>query len=219
MSLTQRKKDILKYLIENFIENAEPVSSQTIAESSNLGISPATIRKEMNELEELGYLTHPHISAGRIPTDLGYRYYVDNIVFGEGGFKLNKQNQLVSIEIPSNKEMDLELILQSAVNILFKFTNYVSMIITPEIQKSQFKHMELIEKKDSFYNVGIGINLDNQISDPEKEISISLILKNGDSISKEEVLREFILKVKENQKKILEDADFSLKKWSSYLIK
>ena len=62
----------------------EPVSSQTIAESSNLGISPATIRKEMNELEELGYLTHPHISAGRIPTDLGYRYYVDNIVFGEG---------------------------------------------------------------------------------------------------------------------------------------
>lgn len=77
----------------------------------------------------------------------------------------------------------------------------------------------LIEKKDIFYNVGIGINLDNQITDPEKETSISLILKNGDSISKEEVLREFILRVKENQKKILEDADFSLKKWSSYLIK
>jgi len=151
MSLTQRKKDILKYLIENFIENAEPVSSQSIAESSNLGISSATIRKEMNELEELGYLTHPHTSAGRIPTDLGYRYYVDNIVFGDERFKVNKQNQLVSIEIPSNKEMDLELILQSAVNILFKFTNYVSMIITPEIQKSKFKHMELIELTDNNY--------------------------------------------------------------------
>ncbi len=90
MKFTSRKKEILKQVILNFIEKAEPVSSQVLAENLKNEISSATIRNEMADLEEMGYLSHPHTSAGRIPTDSGYRYYIDNVVFGEEKSKLSQ---------------------------------------------------------------------------------------------------------------------------------
>ncbi|MES0342171.1 MAG: hypothetical protein ABUK08_07655, partial [Candidatus Humimicrobiaceae bacterium] len=76
MDFTNRKKIILQEVIVRFIKDAEPVSSGKVAASLVLDISSATIRKEMYELEEMGYLTHPHTSSGRVPTDMGYRFYV-----------------------------------------------------------------------------------------------------------------------------------------------
>lgn len=75
-----RKEELLKLIVENYIETAEPVGSQFLAERSDLGVSGATVRNEMRELEDAGLLMHPHTSAGRMPTEAGYRYYVDHLL-------------------------------------------------------------------------------------------------------------------------------------------
>ena len=80
MSLDERKMKILKAIISTYLETGEPVGSRTIARDSDLHLSSATIRNEMADLEELGYILQPHTSAGRIPSDLGYRYYVDHLM-------------------------------------------------------------------------------------------------------------------------------------------
>ena len=80
MELNARKKKILEVIIRDYINTAEPVGSRTLSKRCNLGISPATIRNEMADLEDLGYLVQPHTSSGRIPTQQAYRYYVDEIM-------------------------------------------------------------------------------------------------------------------------------------------
>ena len=80
MVLNERKKRILQIIIEDYISTAEPVGSRTIARKYDLGLSPATIRNEMSDLELLGYLEQPHTSAGRIPSAMAYRFYVDSMV-------------------------------------------------------------------------------------------------------------------------------------------
>ena len=153
MKFSSRKKDILEQVILNFIERAEPVSSQILVENLKNEISSATIRKEMADLEEMGYLSHPHTSAGRIPTDAGYRYYIDNVVFGDEKSRINVQNQMAPLSLPVNREMDLETILQLSTETLSKFTNYLSMIVAPEINQSKLRHIELLkfEKNDYLF--------------------------------------------------------------------
>ncbi|MDR0425063.1 MAG: heat-inducible transcription repressor HrcA, partial [Clostridiales Family XIII bacterium] len=80
MELTERKLRILQAIVSDFISSAEPVGSRTLSKKYGMGISPATIRNEMSDLEELGYLTHPHTSAGRVPSDMAYRLYVDTLM-------------------------------------------------------------------------------------------------------------------------------------------
>jgi heat-inducible transcriptional repressor len=146
MKFTERKINILKEVVSRFIENADPVSSKKIAQDSEFDLSPATIRKEMAELEEMGYLTHPHTSAGRMPTDKGYRFYVDNVIREELSLKTNfyagKSNAL---RVVVDKDMEIETILQRSVEMLAKFTNYLSMIVTPTIKQSKYKHIELLK--------------------------------------------------------------------------
>ncbi|MBC7333163.1 MAG: heat-inducible transcription repressor HrcA [Actinobacteria bacterium] len=144
MKLTQRKKEILQETIVEFIKRAEPVSSQSIARKLGSELSPATIRKEMAELEEMGYLTHPHTSAGRIPTDMGYRYYVDHIVYEKLNLASKNKKEVVSIDLMVDKDMGLEAILERYSQLLAKFTNYLSMIVAPNISQSKFRHIELI---------------------------------------------------------------------------
>jgi heat-inducible transcriptional repressor len=81
--LGPRKSAVLHAIVEEYVRSGEPVGSETIAERAGIGVSRATIRNEMAALEELGYLTHPHTSAGRIPTDIGYRHYVDSLPAGD----------------------------------------------------------------------------------------------------------------------------------------
>ena len=89
--LTERQKKILQLVIDDYIETAEPVGSRTIARKYNLGISPATIRNEMSDLELLGFLEQPHTSAGRIPSAAAYRLYVDSLA-GEGSLTLSSSD-------------------------------------------------------------------------------------------------------------------------------
>lgn len=146
MKFTERKINILKEVVGRFIENADPVSSKKIAQDSEFDLSPATIRKEMADLEAMGYLTHPHTSAGRMPTDKGYRFYVDNVIREESSIKTNsyaRKSNALSMVV--DKDMEIETILQRSVEMLAKFTNYLSMIVTPTIQQSKYKHIELLK--------------------------------------------------------------------------
>jgi heat-inducible transcriptional repressor len=146
MKFTERKIGILREVVGRFIENADPVSSKEIVNNLDFDLSSATIRKEMAELESMGYLTHPHTSAGRMPTDKGYRFYVDNLLKEElnaGTDYDNKSSNAINIAI--DKDMEIEAILQKCTEMLARFTNYLSMIIAPTIQQSRFKHIELLK--------------------------------------------------------------------------
>lgn len=116
MNLDERKKKILATVVENYIESAEPVASKTIAEKYEREFSSATIRNEMKQLEDIGLLEQPHISAGRVPSTMGYRYYVDNLM---------KENILTMVEIDyiNNNIIsygDAEATLENAANVISK---------------------------------------------------------------------------------------------------
>jgi heat-inducible transcriptional repressor len=145
MNLTDRKREILKEVIARFIESAEPVSSQNIVENTELGLSSATIRKEMAELEKLGYLTHPHTSAGRIPSDMGYRFFVDTFVKEENLPAAADHKDMPEIAIDINREMEIDTILKKSSEQLAKITSYLSMIVAPAVYQSKFRHLELLE--------------------------------------------------------------------------
>ncbi len=151
MDFTNRKKIILQGIIVRFIKDAEPVSSGKIAASLNLDISSATIRKEMYELEEMGYLTHPHTSSGRVPTDTGYRFYVDNITESNLNPIVKKEQELPEIRNIITKSMEIEAVLKESTEILARITNYLSMIVAPTIDQSKFKHLELLKFEGENY--------------------------------------------------------------------
>jgi len=146
MKFTERKINILKEVVDRFIAKADPVSSKKIAQDSEFDLSPATIRKEMAELEEMGYLTHPHTSAGRMPTDKGYRFYVDNVIKEELNASVDVYNKKSNaLDMAVDKDMEIETILQRSAEMLATFTNYLSMVVTPTIQQSRYKHIELLK--------------------------------------------------------------------------
>lgn len=144
MEFTERKIEILKEVVDRFIAKADPVSSGKIARDSEFDLSSATIRKEMAELEAMGYLTHPHTSAGRTPTDKGYRFYVDNVIKEELDVNAGDESS-PALDIAFGKNMEIEIILQKSAEMLTRFTNYLSMVVAPTIQQSRFKHIELLK--------------------------------------------------------------------------
>ncbi|MGI6097188.1 MAG: heat-inducible transcriptional repressor HrcA [Dethiobacteria bacterium] len=142
MPLNERKKQILYAVVKEHVNNAEPVGSRTLARRYNLGFSSATIRNEMADLEEMGYLKQPHTSAGRIPSEKGYRYYVDFLMevpalTEEEEIRLNKALKL-------EKMREIEQIIQNVSKGLSEITNYTSLVIAPQLTKSAFKEMRII---------------------------------------------------------------------------
>ncbi|MGM0365051.1 MAG: heat-inducible transcriptional repressor HrcA [Actinomycetota bacterium] len=143
MKLSERKKEIIKQVAARYIDDAEPVSSKSVASSPSLDVSTATIRKEMSELEEMGYLTHPHTSAGRIPTDKGYRFYVDNLI--ETGLHKKNNKDMPAINMEVSGDMELETVLKKSSENLARITNYLSMIVAPTLSQSRLRHIELLK--------------------------------------------------------------------------
>lgn len=139
--LDARKKKILEAVIEEYNKTAEPVPSSKIASDYNLDFSPATIRNEMAELEELGYLEQPHTSAGRIPSSKGYRLYIDDIMKEKNLSTKEKQN------IDSILQSDIakfENIIKEASNILSRLTNYASIAIGPGMESCTVDEIKLV---------------------------------------------------------------------------
>jgi heat-inducible transcriptional repressor len=139
--LTDRQRMILNAIIDDYIRSAEPIGSRSISKRGDVGFSPATIRNEMADLEELGYLEQPHTSAGRIPSIKGYRYYVDHLVrLGE----VNEQDLNTVRSFFAEKMVQTEQIIQHAAMILSNLTNYTSIVLGPETFTTSLKHFQLV---------------------------------------------------------------------------
>lgn len=136
-AIDDRKMKILKAIIRNYLETGEPVGSRTISKYTDLNLSSATIRNEMADLEELGYIYQPHTSAGRIPTDKGYRFYVDNMM-EEKDQEVTKMKEFMIQKVDR-----LELLLKQMAKILAANTNYATMITSPRSQQNRIKFIQL----------------------------------------------------------------------------
>lgn len=145
MELSERKKAILQAIIEDYIASAEPVGSRNIAKNHDLGLSAATIRNEMADLEEMGYLDKPHTSAGRIPSEMGYRFYVDSLMRRYSLTMEEISNLQSSMDRKYNQ---LENVVSEISDIISKATNYPAIVELPMAQKSRLRSvkMMLIEK-------------------------------------------------------------------------
>ena len=143
MQMDERKWTILKAIIKTYLETGEPVGSRTISKYTDLNLSSATIRNEMSDLEEMGYILQPHTSAGRIPSDAGYRFYVDHM--------MEEKDQ----EVAEMKEMMLqrqdrmELMLKQVVKYLAVNTNYATMITGPVYHQTKLKFIQLSVVNDT----------------------------------------------------------------------
>ncbi len=139
--LDERKLKILQAIIQNYLETGEPVGSRTISKYTDLNLSSATIRNEMSDLEELGYIIQPHTSAGRIPSDKGYRLYVDLLL-------KDKIKEVEDMKLQLLEKADkLENILQQVAKMLAVNTNYTTMVTTPQYKK-KVKFIQLTELED-----------------------------------------------------------------------
>lgn len=141
MKLDNRKQQVLVAIIKDYIATAEPVGSRTIARKYKLGVSPATIRNEMADLEELGYIEQPHTSAGRIPSNLGYRYYVDNLMQKE---ELTWEEEELIQKNYRTKVRDVGQVIQRTGQLLANLTKCAAIVMTPQLGVSFFKHIQII---------------------------------------------------------------------------
>lgn len=139
--LNERKKKILQIIIEDYISSAEPVSSRTIARKYDLGLSPATIRNEMSDLELLGYLEQPHTSAGRIPSAQAYRFYVDALI--EPGTLTDNDMALIDGWY-NERRRNIDDIFQSTAKILSRMTQNVSMVLTNQQTIANFCYLKFL---------------------------------------------------------------------------
>lgn len=142
MELDDRKVTILKAIIKTYLETGEPVGSRTISKYSDLKLSSATIRNEMSDFEDMGYIIQPHTSAGRIPSDKGYRFYVDQI-------ELEKDNEVMEFKEMMVQKVDkLELVLRRMAQVLASNTNYAAMISGPSYHKTKLKFIQLSKMEE-----------------------------------------------------------------------
>lgn len=142
MQINDRKLRILKLIIDDFIDTAQPVGSRTIAKKFPVGISSATIRNEMADLEELGYLLQPHTSAGRIPSEEGYRLYVDRLL--TDGPVDKAQIELIKGLLHGNM-IEAEDVVRQAAQLLSQLTGMVSIISLPQFKKSRLSNFRLVK--------------------------------------------------------------------------
>ena len=141
MDLSERKLRILQAIISDFIKTAEPVGSRTLSKKFDLGISPATIRNEMADLEEMGYLTHPHTSAGRVPSEQAYRLYVNDMMKKR---ELSEEEKNAIASKLYENVTELEKTVQHAAKILSEITNLTSFALTPSQDEDTLKYINLL---------------------------------------------------------------------------
>lgn len=141
MALNDRKIQILQAIINDYIATAEPVGSRTIAKKYNLGISSATIRNEMSDLEEMGFIIQPHASAGRIPSDLGYRLYVDRLMQQK---ELGQKEQQFLRSVVATNISQIEYLMEETAKAISMLTNYTTLISEPVSKGAKLKQIRLL---------------------------------------------------------------------------
>lgn len=154
--LTQREGFILKSLVKNFVNCAMPIGSRFLSRANKNRLSPATIRNIMMDLDEKGLVTQPHASAGRIPTDLGYRYYVNDLMMIERVTKSEKQFIDQRLEDVANE--DVEAILEKSCEVLSQISNQLGVVLSPRFYQGKFEKLELIKLSENKLLVIIAIS-------------------------------------------------------------
>lgn len=139
--LDERKQRILKAVVHEYVSTAEPVGSHLIAGRHGIGVRSATIRNEMAELSEMGYLRQPHTSAGRIPSDLGYRFYVDRLM--EAAVLPANEAQRAR-QLLASRTTEIEILLEHTCRILADLAKYTSVASQPKLKESTIKHVSLV---------------------------------------------------------------------------
>ena len=173
-NLSERKKKILYAIIKTYLDTGEPVGSRTISKYTDLNLSSATIRNEMADLEDLGYILQPHTSAGRVPSDKGYRWYVDSLME-------EKEQQIVEIKDMMLEKADkMDQLLKQVARVLAANTNYATMITAPSYNRNKLKFIQL-SKVDERQLVAVivmeGNIIKNKIVNVEQEIDNETLLK------------------------------------------
>jgi heat-inducible transcriptional repressor len=142
--LTKRQEQILAYVVQAYVENAQPVGSETLRKRG-MGVSSATIRNELAELEESGYLTHPHTSAGRVPTEKGYRYFVESLM---EEFELPPVEQRMIRHQFHQVTLDVDQWMRLAAAVLAHASHSTALVTAPQSTRCRFKHLQLVSISD-----------------------------------------------------------------------
>jgi len=181
LSLNERKLRILQAIIGDFVSTAEPVGSRTLSKKYNLGVSPATIRNEMSDLEEMGFLTHPHTSAGRVPSEKAYRLYVDEMM---GKYELSSEEKSqIATQLYENVT-ELDKTIEHAAKILSEITNLTSFALTPNQDEDTLRFINILPVDDNTVVLMI-VSESGQVSNtalhlnvPYTEESLNLLAKS-----------------------------------------
>ena len=201
MELDDRKITILKAIIKTYLETGEPVGSRTISKFTDLKLSSATIRNEMSDLEEMGYILQPHTSAGRIPSDKGYRFYVDQIM-------QEKQQEVTEVKELMIQRVDrVELVLKRLAQMLAANTNYAAMISGPQYHRNKLKFIQLSQMDEHKLLVVVVVEgnlvkntmLDVQSAISQEELlNLNILLNSAlNGLSLEEINLDVITRLKE----------------------
>ena len=181
MELDDRKLKILKAIIQNYLETGEPVGSRTISKYAELNLSSATIRNEMSDLEEMGYIVQPHTSSGRIPTDKGYRLYVDNMMQEREASLANKEKEVRDMKDFLTEKVDrVEELLKKVAKTLANDTNYATVVSGPQYHHNKLKFIQLSQmepRKILTVIVMDGNLIKNKVIDVDEEITPEMLLK------------------------------------------
>jgi heat-inducible transcriptional repressor len=138
--LDDRKLEVLRAIVEDFVSTTEPVGSKALAQRHGLGVSPATVRNDMAALEDEGFITHPHTSAGRIPTDKGYRLFVDKL----SSVKPLSPAERRAIQSFLEGAVDLDDVVRRSVRLLSQLTRQVAVVQYPSLSRSSVRHLEIV---------------------------------------------------------------------------
>lgn len=174
MNLDDRKKKILQAIIKTYLETGEPVGSRTISKYTDLNLSSATIRNEMSDLEDMGYIIQPHTSAGRIPSDKGYRFYVDQLM----NDRVEELNEMKEFLIDRTDK--IETMLKQVAKVLAVNTNYATMVSKPQYKHRTVKFIQLTEVDEKHMLAVIVIEgniVKNRILDLVEPVDKEVVLK------------------------------------------
>lgn len=180
MQLNERKVKILQAIITDYVDTAEPVGSRTISKKYDLGVSSATIRNEMADLEDLGLIQQPHASAGRVPSDRGYRLYVDEFL----ELPALKAEQLFSIQqLIKTKITEIDILMKQVAQLISALTNYTSMVSSPQMSRTKIKHIQILPI-DSNSVLMVLVTNENIVKNKVIHISNSIPQNSFEEISK-----------------------------------
>ena len=133
--LTQRQRELLRRLVEEYVESGEPVGSKTLVERSSLGVSASTVRAELAELEARGLLTHPHTAAGRVPTEAGYRFYADELLA-----EVEHRPEGIGLELDVG---EIDAALRNTTEMLSDMTRLLALVSAPPLEAATVRHVEV----------------------------------------------------------------------------